>query len=65
MEYMTRHHDELLKSMTDERKEIFEKFDDCRIEYICLVEAAIFEHAFKLGTRATMEIFNDDKVGQV
>ena len=65
MEYMTLHHDELLKSMTDERKEIFEKFDDCRIEYICLVEAAIFEHAFKLGARPTMEIFNDDKVGQV
>ena len=27
MEYMTRHHDDLLKSMTDEQKEIFEKFD--------------------------------------
>ena len=28
MEYMSRHHDDLLKSMTDEQKEIFEKFDD-------------------------------------
>ena len=25
MEYMARHHDDLLKSMTDEQKEIFEK----------------------------------------
>ena len=29
MEYMARHHDDLLKTMTDEQKEIFEKFDDC------------------------------------
>ena len=26
MEYMSRHHDDLLKSMTKEQKEIFEKF---------------------------------------
>ena len=26
MEYMARHHDNLLKTMTDEQKEIFEKF---------------------------------------
>ena len=33
MEYMARHHDDLLKTMTDEQKEIFEKFDDCWSEY--------------------------------
>lgn len=63
MEYMARHHDDLLKSMTDEQKETFEKFDDCWSEYMSLAEAAIFEYAFKLGARLTMEIHNDDKVG--
>jgi len=29
MEYMARHHDDLLKTLTDEQKEIFEKFEDC------------------------------------
>ena len=29
MEYMARHHDDLLKTMTDEQKKIFAKFDDC------------------------------------
>ena len=38
MEYMARHHDDLLKSMTDEQKETFSKFDDCRSEYINLAE---------------------------
>ena len=57
---MARHHDDLLKSMTDEQKEIFEKFDGCWGEYMSLAEAAIFEYAFKLGARLTMEILNDD-----
>ena len=38
MEYIARHHDDLLKSMTDEQKETFSKFDDCWSEYINLAE---------------------------
>ena len=59
MEYMARHHDDLLKSMSDEHKEIFEKFDDCWDEYVSLAEAAIFEYAFRLGARLAMEIQKD------
>lgn len=59
MEYMARHHDDLLKSMTDEQKETFEKFDDCWSEYMSLAEVAIFEYAFKLGARLTIEIQTD------
>ena len=33
MEYMALHQDDLLKTMTDGEKEIFEKFDDCWSEY--------------------------------
>ena len=56
MEYMARHHDELLKTMTDEQKKIFEKFDDCWSEYMSLAEAAIFEYAFKLGAQIILDI---------
>ena len=59
MEYMARHHDDLLKSMTDEQKEIFEKFEDCWDESVSLAEAAIFEYAFRLGARLAMEIQKD------
>ena len=55
MGYMSRHHDELIESMTDEQKEIFAKFDDCWSEYMSLAEAAIFEYAFKLGMRIAIE----------
>lgn len=61
MEYMARHHDDLLKTMTKEQKEIFEKFDDCWGEYMSLAEAAIFEYAFRLGARLAMEVQSDNE----
>ena len=51
IEYMSRHHDALVKTMTDEQKELFIKFDDCWREYTSLAEEAIFAYAFKLGMR--------------
>ena len=61
MEYMARHHDDLLKTMTDEQKEIFEKFHDCWSEYMSLAEAAIFEYAFKLGAEMMNEILTSPR----
>ena len=59
MEYMARHHEDLLKTMTDEQKDIFERFDDCWSEYTGLAEKAIFVYAFKLGMRIAVESFTD------
>lgn len=56
LEYISRHNDDLLKTMTDEQKEIFEKFHDCWDEYVSLAETAIFEYAFKLGMQIAVEI---------
>ena len=57
--YMARHHEDLEKTFTDEQKEIFEKFHDCWDEYVSLAEAAIFEYAFRLGARLTIEVQKD------
>ena len=59
MGYMARHHDDLLKSMTEEQKVIFEKFTDCWGEYEGLVEEAIFAYAFKLGMRMAIETLTE------
>ena len=59
MDYMARHHEDLLNTMTDEQKEIFEKFEDCWGEYATYAEEAIFEYAFRLGARLTMEVQKD------
>ena len=52
---MAWHHEDLAKTVTDEQKEIFEKFHDCWDEYVSLAEAAIFEYAFKLGMQIAVE----------
>ena len=60
MEYMARHHDDLLKSLNNEQKETFEKFEDCWSEYMSLAEKAIFTYDFKLGARLTYESLCDN-----
>ena len=58
LRYMARHHEDLEKTFTDEKKEIFEKFHDCLDEYVSIAEAAIFEYAFKLGMQIAIEALN-------
>ena len=53
--YISRHHEDLLKTMTDAQKEIFEKFEDCWSEYSSLSDADLFEYAFKLGMNLAIE----------
>ena len=56
MEYMARHHDDLLKTLNDEQKAIFEKFDDCWSEYSSYAEEAIFTYAFGLGMQIALDV---------
>ncbi len=53
--YMSRHHEDLEKSFSDEQKEIFEKFHNCWTEYASLSEEAVFTYAFKLGVKLMIE----------
>ena len=53
--YMSRHHEDLERSFTEEQKETFEKFHDCWSEYMSLAEAVIFEYAFKIGIQIAIE----------
>ena len=57
--YMSRHHEDLEKSFTEEQKETFEKFHDCWSEYMSLAEAAIFTYAFKLGVQIAIETLTE------
>lgn len=61
LSYMSRHHEDLEKTLSDEQNEIFEKFHDCWNEYMSLAEAAIFEYAFRLGARLIIEVQKDSK----
>ena len=60
--YMSRHHEGLEKSFSDEQRELFEKFHDCWSEYMSLAEASIFEYAFKLGMQIAIETLTDNNI---
>lgn len=60
MEYMARHHDNLMTTMTNEQKDIFERFDDCWSEYASLAEKSIFVYAFRLGANIAIDILSAD-----
>ena len=56
---MSRHHEDLEKSYTDEQKEIFDKFHGCWSEYASYAEEDIFEYAFKLGMQIAIEALTE------
>ena len=59
--YMSQHHEDLEKTLSDEQKEIFEKFYDCRSEYMSFGEAAIFEYAFRLGAKFMHDVMYEEQ----
>ena len=59
--YIARHHKDLEKVVTNEQKEIFEKFHDCWSEYASLAEEVIFAYVFKLGGRLMLETRSEQR----
>ncbi|MBQ7390665.1 MAG: hypothetical protein IJW02_06125 [Clostridia bacterium] len=57
--YISKQHEELEISFTNEQKEVFEKFQDYWSEYISLAEEEIFKYAFKLGMQITVETLSN------
>ncbi len=45
--------------MTDEQKELFEKYTDCVREYQTITDCFIFQNSFKLGTRMMLEVMEE------
>ncbi len=48
--------EKLQATMTDEQKELFEKYTDCVCEHQMTTDYLIFQNGFKLGTRTMLEV---------
>ena len=46
-------------TMTDEQKELFEKYTDCVREHQMTTDCLIFQNGFKLGARMMLEIMEE------
>ncbi len=58
MGYIADRHDNLLSTLNEQQKEIFEKFDECYNELTDINEREIFSYAFKLGAKIMLEVLS-------
>ena len=55
----SRNEEKLRATMTDEQKELFEKYTNCMREYQTTTDCLIFQNSFKLGARMMLEVMED------
>ena len=56
VELIYRNEEKLKDTMTDEQKELFEKYTDCVRENQVITDCLIFQNGFKLGARMMLEV---------
>ena len=59
LELICRNEEKLRATMTDEQKELFEKYTDYVREYQTITDCLLFQNSFKLGARMMVEIMDD------
>ena len=60
MGYIADHHDKLKGKLSNEQKEIFEKFTDCYDELTDINEREVFVYAFRLGMKIAIDVLLSD-----
>ena len=59
VELIYRNEENLRATMTDEQKELFEKYTDCVHEFQTITDCLIFQNSFKLGARMMVEVMEE------
>ena len=59
LELICRGEEKLKATMTDEQKELFEKYTDCVREYQIITDYLLFQNSFKLGARIMVEVMEE------
>ena len=59
LELICRNEEKFKATMTDEQKELFEKYTNCVREYQTITDYLIFRNGFKLGARMMLEIVEE------
>lgn len=59
LELICRDEEKLKATMTDEQKELFEKYTDCVREYQIITDYLLFQNSFKLGARIMVEVMEE------
>ena len=60
LELLCRNEEKLKATMTDDQKELFEKYTDCLREHQIITDCLIFQNSFKLVARIMLEVMEDN-----
>ena len=60
-ELICRNEEKLKATMTDEQKELFEKYPECVREFQTITDCLIFQNSFKLGARLMVEVMEEQQ----
>ena len=58
-ELICRNEEKLKATMTNEQKELFEKYTDCMWEHQTNTDCLIFQNGFKLGARMVLDVMEE------
>ena len=61
LQYMIRHEDDLKSTLTEQQKETFEKYKECKADVESLTEVEAFISGFKLATHIMMEVVKSEE----
>ena len=59
MQLISRNEVELLATMTDAQKDLFERYTDCIREMQAMTECVLFQNSFRLGARIMLEVMSE------
>lgn len=59
MGLICRNEEKLQTTMTDEQKELFEKYTDCMRKHQTSTDCLVFQNGFKLGARMMLEVMEE------
>lgn len=59
LELICKNEERLKATMTNEQKEMFEKYTDCVREYQAITDCLIFQNGFNMGTRIILEVMEE------
>ena len=59
LELICRNEEKLQATMTDEQKELFEKYTDCVREYQTITDCLLFQNSFKLGAKMMLAVMEE------
>ena len=60
LQLISKNEEKLLATMTDARKDLFSRYQDCVREFQAMAECLLFQNSFRLGAKIMLEVMQPE-----